>query len=349
MNKKIVLMGLSLSIIAVSQVACSKQGIDKAAEVEVGTVETDNNEKNDELETEFKGQEEQAVDDVETVADQDTQSEDRAKSDGSKADIDEEGIMKSYRELIEAKDCKISDILMYIRENISVVSKENATTMLLLLEEQQVKNRMILEEKFLPEEIQIGFFEAYQQGADYTKPEAIEEETLKELVQETVENGYKLEQTEGFVFPVIDYTQYKTFATYVTPDLADYFEIMAEESEKPFAKDAALVIGWEDAINRALSTEEYLKNYSGSNKATDVEVLHQRYLSATFLGLNNTPLFDYGTKIMVNEAKEVYQKYQKEERESEYLTKLKEFMELVAKNNFKLTAQVDEYRNNLIK
>lgn len=351
MNKKKALMGLFLSIIAASQVACSNQGIDKAAKVsnEAGIVEDDSKGNDRDLEREIDNQDLLAEDAVERVADHDTQANNMEKSDGAKADIDDEAIMKSYREQINTEDSKISDIMSYLEKNISLVSKGNASTMLLLLEELQVKKRTVLEEKFLPEEIQIGFWEAYQKGVDYTKPEALEEEVLKNLVQETVEYGYKLEQAEGFVFPVIDYTLYDRFTTYATPDIADYFKIMAEQSEKPYAKDAALVIGWEDLINRALSTEEFLKNHPSSNKAADIEVLHQWYSRATFFGLNNTPLFDYETKIMVDEAKEVYQKYQKEDRDSEYLTKLEGFMEVLAENNFKLTAEVEEYRNNLIK
>jgi len=51
-------------------------------------------------------------------------------------------------------------------------------------------------------------------------------------------------------FPVIDYEVYKKYSEYVTEDVKEYINIMAEESNNPPAKDAALVVGWDEVLKR---------------------------------------------------------------------------------------------------
>ncbi|TEB15874.1 hypothetical protein Psfp_01817 [Pelotomaculum sp. FP] len=100
-------------------------------------------------------------------------------------------------------------------------------------------------------------------------------------------------------FPIIDYSFYKKFSAFVTPDLKDYIDIMAEESDQVPAKDAALVIGWDEVLRRALNQEEFINAYKDSMKVDEVRELYKKYLTFTLYGLNNTPLFSYESVLIV--------------------------------------------------
>jgi len=51
----------------------------------------------------------------------------------------------------------------------------------------------------------------------------------------------------------------KKYSEYVTEDVKEYINIMAEESNNPPAKDAALVVGWDEVLKRALNQEKVYK------------------------------------------------------------------------------------------
>ncbi|MDD4238703.1 MAG: hypothetical protein PHT62_09115 [Desulfotomaculaceae bacterium] len=72
-------------------------------------------------------------------------------------------------------------------------------------------------------------------------------------------------------FPIIDYGFYENFSSYVTPDMKDCIDIMAVESEQVPAKDAALVIGWDGVIKRALNQEAFINTHKDSIRINEVK------------------------------------------------------------------------------
>lgn len=78
----------------------------------------------------------------------------------------------------------------------------------------------------------------------------LEDASLKSLLLATLDNGFKIETAEGSFFPVIDYGYYQKYQSAVTADCVAYLEIMRLESERMPAKDAALMIGWEEILAR---------------------------------------------------------------------------------------------------
>lgn len=173
MKRKIALIGFIFGIAVFTQTACTK--IDDTNVTENGntdTIETeleDNSDNNNEITT----------------------------------DIDTTKIMDELETLASSVDVKISDVITYIMNNIENVPVDLATLMILRLEELQVNGQAILEEKYFNDSIQLSFQKAYQNGEDLNKIEGLSEDILRELLQETKDNGYKLEQAEGSYFPII--------------------------------------------------------------------------------------------------------------------------------------------------
>ena len=174
----------------------------------------------------------------------------------------------------------------------------------------------------------------------------LDDQKLKELLLETRSSVYKIETAEGMFFPIIDYQFYKKYSSYLTTDMWDYIRIMSVESNQVPAKDAALVIDWNEVVNRALSQEEFIVQYPGSTKISDIKDLYKKYLTFIFYGLNNSPLFSYDSKIMATEARNIYLEVVNRNRykNSVLLEYLKEYLKLLERNNYKLTDEVMNYR-----
>ncbi|OPX87639.1 MAG: hypothetical protein A4E53_02418 [Pelotomaculum sp. PtaB.Bin104] len=254
-------------------------------------------------------------------------------------------IMNDFQALIQ-KDSSVEEVAGFINNNISSVSEEDASKMVDQFEIIQKKNLPQFEIMFDEDGMQDKINSEYKA---VTAQSDIKDSELKELLAKTKNSGYKVETAEGFFFPIIDYEFYKNFSSYVTPDVKDYIDIMAEESDKVPAKDAALVIGWDEVLKRALSQEKFINTHKDSVKVNDVKELYKKYVTFALYGLNNTPLFRYDSKILDPKAKEVYLDAVTNPGDSRFLKTLNGFLDLVKNNNCKLADEVEQYRDNVIK
>lgn len=253
-------------------------------------------------------------------------------------------IMKDFQSMLQ-KDAKLEDVAQFISDNISHVTKEEASKMVIKFEELQMEKLPQYETMFTEGDNQIKFTNEYKaiMGGDIKDP------GLKELVQKTNNSGYKVETAEGTFFPILNYQFYKKFSDYVTPDLKNYIEIMAVESKQVPAKDGALVIGWDEVVKRALEQEKFINTYKDSVKLKDVKQLYKKYLFFTLYGLNNTPLFSYDSNTLNPKALEAYNNAIKNDGSSDFLQILEDYLKLLSKNNNKLTTEVENYRGNISK
>jgi hypothetical protein len=257
-------------------------------------------------------------------------------------------IMEDYNALL-ADNTPLPEVVKFIDKNIPLVSNENAAVILDGFEEVQKKLLSKLDEKFYNGEgIQTEISKVYKSNFDINKIDSIENTELKALLTETRDSGYKVETAEGMFFPVINYEFYKKYSTYATPDIKEYIDLMAVESNKIPAKDAALVISWDEILKRALNQEKFITQYGNSIKIQEVKDLYRKYLTFSLLGANNTPLFSYDSKAMVQEAKEAYLNAAGGNKDSGFLKLISSFMDLLKKTNYKLTDEVDKYRKGVI-
>ncbi|MCG9969914.1 hypothetical protein L9W92_18115 [Pelotomaculum terephthalicicum JT] len=254
-------------------------------------------------------------------------------------------IMNDYQALIQ-KNPGVEEVADFINQNISSVSKEDASDMVDQFEKIQKKNLPQFESMFNDDGMQNKINSEYK---SITAQSDIKDADLKELLAKTKDSGYKVETAEGSFFPIIDYGFYKNFSSYVTPDMKDYIDIMAVESDKVPAKDAALVIGWDEVLKRALNQEKFIDKHKDSIKVNDVKELYKKYTTFALYGLNNTPLFSYDSKTLNPKAREIYFNAVADAGDSNSLKILGGFLDLVKNNNYKLTSEAEQYRHNVIK
>lgn len=261
----------------------------------------------------------------------------------------EKKIMEELDQLKKEK-ASLAMIIEFLDQNMQYVSLENASSMISDLEQAHSDYLPEFEDKFYSEKIQIQFQEAHKSGMYLNDLNDLKDvgEDLKELLSQTKNTGYKVETTEGMYFPIVNYDFYEKYTPYATKDVKEYIDIMAIESSKVPAKDAALVISWDTVFKRALRQEAFIKQYADSIRIDRAKQLFSAYVSYSFYGLNNTPLFDYDTKTMNKDAKKVYLQNIKNESDSEFIKSIKDFISILEKNDYKITKEVDSYRKNAL-
>lgn len=237
-------------------------------------------------------------------------------------------------------------IIEFMDKNIAEVSKKNASKMLDELEKSLKNNLQGLEEKYYSTAVQEAMYNAYKLEFDLSKLDSIQDSEAKGLLEKTKAMGYKVETAEGMFFPIINYEFLKRFSPYAGADMKDYVDIMAVESNRVPAKDAALVIGWDEVIERALAQERFIREHSSSAKVEDISDLQKKYIVFILYGLNNTPLFSYDTKMINPEAKEVYIKAVEQYGNSEMMKLLGGYLEILEKSGYKLNEEADKYRKD---
>jgi hypothetical protein len=257
-------------------------------------------------------------------------------------------VMARFAMLLAKEDVTVAEVTKYIDENIAAVSKENATKLVFELERLHQTALAQWQRRYDDMELQEKIAGVYRSGWTRADINRLEDASLKSLLLATLDNGFKIETAEGSFFPVIDYGYYQKYQSAVTADCVAYLEIMRLESERMPAKDAALMIGWEEILARAERQEQFIKAYSSSPYLPAVQLLLQKYVSFALFGTNNTPLFSYETKRIRPEAQQVFQEFTWAEENGTLAQLIKEYLAVLAKNNYCLTGEVDRFRKQAI-
>ena len=257
--------------------------------------------------------------------------------------------MDEFNKVMQKSDITAGEIIKFIDGNIAFVSKQNASTMIVTIENIQQLRLPKFQDVFADSDsIQRTLLKDYRNALTDNYMNGIQDKATKDLLLATKESGFKIETAEGFYFPVIDYSMYKKYRPNVTPDIVDYIDIMAVESDKTPMKDAALIIGWEEILKRASSHEGFLKMYGTSARAEEVKKLLKRYLTFSLFGGNNTPLFSYDDRVMVPAAKKAYLEVEFNESNGNFSKIMAEYRTLLKKNDYTLTKEVDDYRKQAV-
>lgn len=258
-------------------------------------------------------------------------------------------IMIEFETLMDREDVAVDEVIQYVNQHIDALSKKDATVMVRGIERIQKAGLPKLEKKFENEALQMELARVYREnGWRLDDFNGIQDEKLRAILDEAAGNGYKVETAEGFFFPVIDYNFYDQYHQAVTLDFSAYLELMAVESDLTPVKDAALMISWEEVLNRALRQEKFIKEYAASTQVEAVEKLLKRYVTFALFGCNNTPLFSYETKEMNPEAKKAYLRRSWDEARGNFSALIKEYLKVLKANEYKLTQEVDQFRKNAI-
>ncbi len=257
--------------------------------------------------------------------------------------------MDAFNALAGKRGVRAAELLAALDGGIRAVSRNEAAAMIVAAEAAQKRDLPGLEETLAADGLQKKIGELFRNGFDIGKAGDIGDAELRAAMLAARDGGYRVETAEGMYFPVIDYGWYRQYRELVTADLAAYIDLMAVESDRAPAKDAALVIGWDEVVRRSLAQESFLTAYEDSPRARDMRKLYGRYLSFVFYGANNTPLFAYDSLTMNAAARTAYAAAAASGGDSRLAARLREYMGLLDKKGYLLDAEVEEYRKQAVR
>lgn len=225
---------------------------------------------------------------------------------------DKEKIMRDFKNIVVSNNEPVV-ILEFIDENIHKVPEEDAVEMIKDLEQTQQQYLEVYSEKLLLESYQeelMNISEDYETNLFFNNSdlEKIENIVLKELMEKIIYGKYKLINMEGNFYPIIDYEELKVYNKYTSDELQDYIEIKSIDSNNPTVLDASLVITFDQLADRVIKTENYIRNYPDGISKEEMLRLYGGYLKLYMEGVGNTPIYDYGTNIIIDEVLESYKK-----------------------------------------
>lgn len=253
---------------------------------------------------------------------------------------------------------KLPQAVSYLKKNINKVTPYTGTLLVLTLENAQNKYLDDWTNQYT-ESIQKKLMNMYTSAGVYgdeKMDDMIKRTTdpaLKKLLSNTKNSGYQIINVEGYYMPIIDYDQYDAYDDYVTKDINDYVDIMAEESDEPALMDAGLVIGWDKLLVRTLDMEQFILKYPHSNRLAVIQQNYSYAVYTVFYGADNTPLFDSATKNIDPDAKTQYLNLLNDKDTAEdypsstLLSDLHGLMDLAAQSNYKLTSKLEAYRTQV--
>ncbi|MDN8591813.1 hypothetical protein Q0V21_23920 [Paenibacillus sp. 11B] len=254
-------------------------------------------------------------------------------------------IYKTFQSMLKKKN-GLPAADTYLESNIKKVTTHHATLMVLQLENARLKALTSMTDRLLVPNVQDKMLKAYQTNDSFTKlMERTQDSNLRALLKEARDSGYRLVMLEGSLYPIMNYAALVKYTSDITGDISSYINIMMKETKNLPADDGALVIGYQEILLRALSQERFLELHPKSNRTKQVQYLLNSYTLYTFYGLNNTPLFDYDTNKMVANAQRGYNGVLQRlaSVDSEFLTELDAFMDVVKEAKYEKTAAVEKW------
>lgn len=220
----------------------------------------------------------------------------------------QESILAGFDALMEIEPAP-DKLLSYIDANFELVLPE---TMAALLEKLEYVQKAYIDKiiQYLFEgKAQQILMKSFATEEEFTKENAgkIQDETLRDEILKVFNGGFKFVNLEGAFYPIIDFEFLKKYSSRLTQEYNEYLQLRAEESNKIYSRDAALMISWDEIAARMINTENYLVRYlQDSPRRAEAGELFLGYFSAYIYGQNNTPTRDYSTNRVFDEVIQSY-------------------------------------------
>lgn len=259
-------------------------------------------------------------------------------------------LYENYLNDAKSETFSLDDRLIWMDENLSRLSPEQASVVLMAFE---VKHRT---ESF--EKMDLLYENGFQDLIQSTSLEAIETlafdalepqlKIIKENIAYLLSHGYRFEPVEGSLNVLIDYNFYAPYLSFVTDDVTVFYEQMKAESTDVPLKDAAVVIEWNELFNRTTRWESFSLSYPESLLIERGEQLFTWYRDWAFNGAPNTPVFDYDSLMVTNDYRKGIETFLDSNPTGGFADSMREFYERLKGNQFILNDAIKAFQNQFV-
>lgn len=251
--------------------------------------------------------------------------------------------MNEYNNII-TEETRPFEALSFIDKKIKTVKQEEATTMILSFEEIQSKYLKVYEASLLDDAIQNELFKTFEYNFEQDKVDKIKDKRVKSLVKEILDGGYTIICEEGSFIPIPNYRVLEKYSGFLQSEIRDYISYKALETERITNILDGYLISWDELAQNIIKIENYLGKYPNSIKESEMINDYQFYFHAYLFGFDNRPAFNYETKKIDDELLSSYKRFVQTNKKSETAMILKEYIQVIEKNDNTLCEEVDKYR-----
>lgn len=330
---RLILTFISISLISVFMVysmGCSRSSSDNEKEQQSTTLEKIS----------------ETVKQTTTIVDDETTSHMEESADESNY----EQIMKQFEDLKSLYEPPFK-LIELLDANFNTLEIEQLGMLfdsleLYMLESQDRYTNILLSDY---EKYQIPLFNQFAGDINTQDIESIEDEELRNLVDEIYKSGYRLVGLEGSFYPIIDYQTFIKYTDFLPEEHSSYILIQAQESEKVSMADAALLITWDDVAQRLINIEKFVVSFPDSSKKETMSSIFFRYLTSYFYGIDNSPAYDYSTYEFFPEVIESYETAIADFNGTVVAELVSEYLSAAENNNYILNDNVRQTAEDLIK
>lgn len=166
----------------------------------------------------------------------------------------------------------------------------------------------------------------------------------KEFKKYVYENGFVIQTPEGTIFIEKDPDfLLKKFSPFLSEVMNLYLKQYCLEIKEPFGEDGGITISFDDFKQRVLFWEDFKNEHQNFVLPKYAKNQYEYYFHHLLDGADNTPAFDWQTKKLSDSYRIVYNEIILENPESETSIILKKYIELLEKNQFERTEEVEVF------
>ena len=130
--------------------------------------------------------------------------------------------------------------------------------------------------------------------------------------------------------------------------IRNYLDFQNAESKKTWTDDAVLLIPWDELRQKLLRYESVVKeNSSDSLIVSECNEAMKGILSWYIVGTSNSPTYNDRNKKLYDEVRESWEKYVRENTDSQYFEYVRDALEIAKKNNYNYSKEFWNFRKNL--
>ncbi|MBM4310208.1 MAG: hypothetical protein FJ119_04580 [Deltaproteobacteria bacterium] len=133
------------------------------------------------------------------------------------------------------------------------------------------------------------------------------------------------------------------FRTILTRPFKKYLRIRADEIQQGFARDAGLLISWDQLGERIAMWEQFLRTYPGFVAKDEIRDRLDVYVRTFVTGMDNSRINNFNSKKLRPDVRAAYEVFIRENRDSAYYTLVRDYYEMLKRKQFNVPDDLKGY------
>lgn len=133
------------------------------------------------------------------------------------------------------------------------------------------------------------------------------------------------------------------FSDMMSPDFNKYLKIRSIEESEGFSNDAGLLISWDNLSDRIATWEAFASENPSFFLIPEVKFWHNMYLNTYLTGMDNSRIYSFETDTLELGVYSSYKRFLQMYPQTKSASLIKGYIDVLKRNNFKQTKEVDEY------